>query len=165
MRLAVLNVVALLVLAFAGIEGVLMCVSPRCHAAFWRWYTRQESGGEFGTQMESRIAGIIIVALCMFIGWKIVEKISEPLRSSDAQTASIPAMTENASWFGVLAGIITIAGGVYVLLQTASVVSWLKSRGLQHSFPTVESQRQVIIMGVLFVLGGLFFVVVSTINH
>jgi hypothetical protein len=164
MRLVALNV-TLLLLAFGVANGVLMCVSQRRYAAFWRWYNRRESGGEFGTEMQLRLAGIIIVAVCIFIGWKVVQKILEPVRTFDAQRGSIPAVTEYNSWFGILAGIITIAGGVYMLLQTASVVSWFKSRGLQHSLAMVESRRQVKILGVLSILGGGYFLVVAIINR
>jgi hypothetical protein len=77
MRLVAIVVIALVALTFAGVNGVLMGVSPRHHAAFVRWYTR--SGGQSqivsGKQIELRIAGIIIVAVTMFFGWMLAEKI------------------------------------------------------------------------------------------
>jgi uncharacterized protein YjeT (DUF2065 family) len=78
MRFVVLVVVAPLALAFAIVNGVLMCVSPRRHAAFWRWYTRSVSsvsGVASGPQIQLRIAGLIIVVLSMFFGWILAEKI------------------------------------------------------------------------------------------
>ena len=78
MRIVAIVVVGLLALAFAAVNGVLMCVSPRHHAAFWRWYTRagdQVSGVESGAQMQLRIAGLIIVAVSIFFSWVLAEKI------------------------------------------------------------------------------------------
>jgi hypothetical protein len=78
MRLVAIVVIALLALVFAGVNGVLMCASPRLHAAFVRWYTRsggQKSEVESGRQIELRIAGVIIVVLSMFFGWTLAEKI------------------------------------------------------------------------------------------
>ncbi len=78
MRLVAISVVALVALAFATVNGVLMCVSPRHHAAFWRWYTRagdQVSGVESGGQMQLRIAGLVIVAVSIFFGWVLAGKI------------------------------------------------------------------------------------------
>jgi uncharacterized protein YjeT (DUF2065 family) len=70
--------IALLALAFAVVNGVLMCVSPRHHAAFWRRYTRfggQVSEVESGAQIQLRIAGLIIVVFSMFFSWILAEKI------------------------------------------------------------------------------------------
>jgi hypothetical protein len=78
MRLVAIVLIALLALAFALVNGVLMFASPRHHAAFWRWYTRSGSsvsGVESGAQIQLRIAGIIIVVLSMFFGWILAEKI------------------------------------------------------------------------------------------
>lgn len=70
-------------------------------------------------------------------------------------------MTGNGSWFGILAGVLSIIAGVYSLLRTSSVAGWLASRGLQHSLPTATFLRQVKTLGVLFILAGGFFVVVA----
>ena len=78
MRLIAIIVVAFLALAFAAINGVLMCVSPRHHAVFWRWYTRrggQGSRAESDAQIELRIAGLVIVAVSIFFAWIFVGKI------------------------------------------------------------------------------------------
>jgi hypothetical protein len=78
MRLVATIVVALVALAFAAVNGVLMCVSPRHHAAFWRWYTRvggQASWAESGAQVQLRIAGLLIVAVSVFFGWILAGKI------------------------------------------------------------------------------------------
>jgi hypothetical protein len=78
MRLVAIVLIALLALAFALVNGVLMFASPRHHAAFWRWYTRagsQVSGIESGAQMQLRIAGLIIVAVSTFFGWVLAGKI------------------------------------------------------------------------------------------
>ena len=78
MRLVAIIVVALVTLAFAAVNGVLMCVSPRHHAAFWRWYTRagdQVSGIDSGAQVQLRIAGLVIVAVSIFFGWVLAGKI------------------------------------------------------------------------------------------
>lgn len=40
MHLVAIATVALVALAFAAVNGVLICVSPRQPAAFWPWYTR-----------------------------------------------------------------------------------------------------------------------------
>jgi len=73
-----LLVIAPLGLAFAIANGVLMCFSPKHHAEFLRWYTRsagQMSGLDSGPQIELRIAGLIIVVVSIFFGWKLAEKI------------------------------------------------------------------------------------------
>jgi len=78
MRLFAIVVVALVVLAFAAVNGILMCLSPRHHAAFWRWYTRagdQTSGVEPGAQVQLRIAGFLIVAVSIFFCWVLSGKI------------------------------------------------------------------------------------------
>ncbi len=78
MRLVAIIVVALVAVAFAAVNGVLMCVSPRHHAAFWRWYTRagdQVSGIDSGAQVQLRIAGFVIVAVGIFFGWVLAGKI------------------------------------------------------------------------------------------
>lgn len=78
MRLMAMIVVGLLALVFAAVNGVLMCVSPRHHAAFWRWYTRagsQVSGIDSGAQVQLRIAGLIIVVVSIFFGWVLVGKV------------------------------------------------------------------------------------------
>lgn len=78
MRLVAIVGIALLALAFAIVNGVLMCASPRHHATFWRWYTRsgsQVSGVGPGAQIQLRIAGLIIVVLSVFFGWILAEKI------------------------------------------------------------------------------------------
>jgi hypothetical protein len=78
MRLVAIIVVALVAVAFAAVNGVLMCVSPRHHAAFWRWYTRagdQVSGIDSGAQVQLRIAGFVIVAVSIFFGWVLAGKI------------------------------------------------------------------------------------------
>jgi len=73
----------------------------------------------------------------------------------------ILAMTGNSNWFGILAGVLTIMAGVYSLLRTNSVASWLASHGLQHSPATASFLRQVKTLGVLFILAGGFLVVVA----
>ncbi len=78
MRIVAIVVVGLLALAFAAVNGVLMCVSPRHHAAFLRWHTRagdQVSGVESGAQMQLRIAGLIIVAVSIFFSCVLAGKI------------------------------------------------------------------------------------------
>lgn len=78
MHIVAIIVVGLLALAFAAVNGVLMCVSPRHHAAFWRWYTRagdQVSGIDSGAQVQLRIAGLVIVAVSIFFGWVLAGKI------------------------------------------------------------------------------------------
>lgn len=78
MRLVAIIVIGLVALAFALVNGVLMCVSPRHHAAFWRWYTRvegQASGVASGAQMQLRIAGLVIVAVSIFFAWVLAGKV------------------------------------------------------------------------------------------
>ncbi|MGH9759557.1 MAG: hypothetical protein ACREAC_01815 [Blastocatellia bacterium] len=78
MRLLTIIAIALLALGFAVVNGVLMCVSPKHHGAFWRWYTRsgnQAVGVESGAQIQLRLAGLIIVVSSMFFGWILAEKI------------------------------------------------------------------------------------------
>lgn len=78
MRIVAIIVVGLLALAFAAVNGFLMCVSPGRHAAFWRRYTRagsQVSGIESGAQMQLRIAGLVIMAVSLFFGWVLAGKI------------------------------------------------------------------------------------------
>lgn len=78
MRIVAIIVVGLLALAFAAVNGVLMCVSPRHYAAFRRWYTRagdQVSGIDSGAPVQLRIAGLVIVAVSIFFGWVLAWKI------------------------------------------------------------------------------------------
>jgi len=78
MRVIAAIVVAVLALAFGVVNGVLMCVSPRQHAAFWRWYSRirdEAPRNDYGVQIETRTAGVVIVVVCVFFGWILVEKI------------------------------------------------------------------------------------------
>jgi hypothetical protein len=74
-------------------------------------------------------------------------------------------MTGHGSWFGILAGGLAIIAGVYSLLRTSSVTSWLESHGVPHSLATAAFLRQVKILGALFILAGVFFVVVTIKNH
>jgi hypothetical protein len=62
-------------------------------------------------------------------------------------------MTGYSHWFGILAGVLTITAGVYSLLRTSSVASWLASHGVQHPLAIAASLRQVKTLGVLFILG------------
>jgi hypothetical protein len=78
MRLVIFIVVGAVALVFAAVNGVLMCVSPRHHDAFWRWYTRtgdQMLEVRFGAQIELRIAGLFIVAMSIYFGWLLAGKI------------------------------------------------------------------------------------------
>ncbi len=76
--LFLLFVVGPVVLALGIVNGALMCASPRLHARFLRWYTRSESqmlGADSGPQIEFRIAGFIILVVCIFLAWILAEKI------------------------------------------------------------------------------------------
>lgn len=78
MRLAIIIGIALLALAFAVVNGILMCVSPRHHAMFWRWYTRvadHASAIDPGAQVQLRIAGLVIVAVSIFLAWVLTGKV------------------------------------------------------------------------------------------
>jgi hypothetical protein len=78
MRSVAIIVLALVALAFAVVNGILMCVSPTHHAAFRRWYTRGESqvpGVDSGPQVHLRIAGLAIAAVSIFFGYVLAEKI------------------------------------------------------------------------------------------
>ena len=78
MRLIAIIVVGLIALAFGAVNGTLMFLSPRHHAAFWRWYMRVEdqvSEAESGAQIQLRIAGLFIVAVSVFFGWILAGKI------------------------------------------------------------------------------------------
>jgi hypothetical protein len=77
----------------------------------------------------------------------------------------ILAMMGNSNWYGILGGVLTIMAGVYSLLRTSSVASWLASHGLQHSLATAAFLRQVKTLGVFFILAGGFFVVVAIGSH
>ena len=70
-----------------------------------------------------------------------------------------------SSWFGILAGILAIIAGVYSLLQTSSVASWLENHGVHHAVATAGFLRQLKTLGVLFILAGGFFVAVAIRNH
>jgi hypothetical protein len=65
--------IAFVVLTFGIVTGVLTCISPKHHGEFWRWYSRTEypaPGVGSGAQIELRIAGIVMVAVCMFLAWE-----------------------------------------------------------------------------------------------
>src|SRR6266481_3206637 len=73
-RFVPIVLIGLLALAFGALNGVLMCLSPRHHAAFVRWYSRlgaQVSGVDSGAQIELRLAGLGLVAVSIFLGWKL----------------------------------------------------------------------------------------------
>jgi hypothetical protein len=74
-RLIAFGAIGAFTLVFAIVNGVLMCASPRRHAAFVRWYTRSRQDGrpDTGMQIQLRIAGLIIVAISMFMSWKFIE--------------------------------------------------------------------------------------------
>jgi hypothetical protein len=74
-------------------------------------------------------------------------------------------MTGNSSWFGILAGVLAIIAGVYSLLRTGSVASWLESHGVHHAVATAGFFRQIRTLAVLFILVGGFFVAVAIRNH
>lgn len=81
MRFVTITVIGPLAWAFAAVNGVLMCVSPRRYAAFRRWYTRsgsQVSGVQSGAQIQLRIAGLIILVLSIFFSWILAGKILSP---------------------------------------------------------------------------------------
>ena len=43
-----------------------------------------------------------------------------------------------SSWFGIVAGVLAIVLGVYSLLRTGSVASWLESHGVHHAAIAIE---------------------------
>ena len=78
MRIIGAIVIGSIALAFGLVNGMLMCVSPRRHTAFMRWYSRikdQAPGVEPSAQIERRVAGLIIVVMCIFFGWVLAGKI------------------------------------------------------------------------------------------
>lgn len=70
-----------------------------------------------------------------------------------------------SSWFGIVAGALAIVLGVYSLLRTGSVASWLESHGVYHAVAAAGFLRQIRTLAVLFILAGGFFVVVAIRNH
>jgi hypothetical protein len=68
-------------------------------------------------------------------------------------------------WFGMLAGIFAIAIGLYSVLRTNSIASWLEGQGIQHSSAEAVFLRQVRTLGALFIFAGGFIVVVAIRNH
>lgn len=74
MRQLALIVGTVLVVAFVAVNGVLMLVSPRRHAAFARWYTRGTMLSLVKPGAETRLAGFVLVAMCTFIGWVLFAK-------------------------------------------------------------------------------------------
>ncbi len=63
-------------------------------------------------------------------------------------------MTGYSSWFGILAGVLAIILGVYSLLRTSTVASWLESHGIHHAIATAAFMRQIKTLGVLFILAS-----------
>lgn len=76
MRAILILVGGSLVLAFCAAHGLLMALSPRRHAAFVRWYTRSGNSdlrSASGVQIETRIAGVLLVLMCTFMGFFLVQ--------------------------------------------------------------------------------------------
>ncbi|HEV2135001.1 MAG TPA: hypothetical protein VGR47_12255 [Terracidiphilus sp.] len=65
------------VLIFGILNGALMCFAPKKHTGLWRkWYRRVGNPAwklDSGPQSEYRIAGFVITAGCIFLGWKLTE--------------------------------------------------------------------------------------------
>jgi hypothetical protein len=174
MRLAFIVAISALTLVFVAVNGVLMCVSPRHFATFWAWYSRagsQLSGDASGQEMslarriEFGAGGLTLVAMSVFLGWKLAEKVLGRPEPFDAHNRSIPAVTVDSSWLSVLVGLIAIIAGAYSLIRTdsatARLTSCLARGGLQYSLPTGVLQRRVKTLGVVFILAGAFCVVVA----
>lgn len=71
----------------------------------------------------------------------------------------------SSSWFGIVAGVLAIILGVYSLLRTGSVASWLESQGVHHAVAAAGFLRRIKTLGVLFILAGGFFVAVAIRNR
>jgi hypothetical protein len=73
------EVIGFLVLVLGAANGVVMAVSPKLFTAFWRWWHSRVGGQEprdgFGSQMEIRLAGLAIIATCIFLGKVLAEKV------------------------------------------------------------------------------------------
>jgi hypothetical protein len=73
------EVIAFLLLVFVAANGAVMVVSPKFFTAFWRWWYSRVGGKEprvgFGSQSELRIAGLVVVAACVFFGKELAEKV------------------------------------------------------------------------------------------
>lgn len=148
-------VMTLLTLIFAAVNGVLMCVSPRRHASFLRWYTRvgaQTAGSVSGRQIELRIAGLIITIMSVFFGWVLTGKILSP--GMQHEERSLSARADSDSWFNIVAGGFAMMTGVYTIFRTRSVAKWLDRQGVPHTAGMDEFHRQLKIIGVLFILIG-----------
>lgn len=68
-------------------------------------------------------------------------------------------MSADNSWFGILAGVFAVIFGLYSLLRTGSVANLWANRGVPHSL------QQIKILGVLFILAGLFIIAVAIKNY
>lgn len=74
LRFLVVFVIGFIGLALAVSAGLLMLISPKLHAEFWRWwYTRigrtDVSIFETGSQTQLRMAGLIITIVGLFFLW------------------------------------------------------------------------------------------------
>lgn len=74
-------------------------------------------------------------------------------------------MTGHSSWFGIVAGVVAIITGVYALLQTSSIASWLENQEILRAVATAAFFRQIRTLGVLFILAGGFFLAVAVRDH
>ena len=67
------------VLIFGALNGALMSFAPKKHIGLWRkWYLRVGNPAwklDFGPESEYRIAGLVITAGCIFLGWKLAEAV------------------------------------------------------------------------------------------
>lgn len=70
-----------------------------------------------------------------------------------------------SSWFGIVAGVLAIILGVYSLLRTGSVASWLESHGVHHGVAAAGFLRQIRTLAVFFILAGGFCVALTIRNH
>ena len=67
-------------------------------------------------------------------------------------------------WFDIVPGVLAIVLGVYSLLRTGSVASWLESQGVRQAVAAAVFRRQIRTLAVFFILAGVFFVAVAIRN-
>lgn len=133
----------LLFCLFALFNGLLMLISPKRQIEFWdkvvranRW-SRSNSDWKPGREVESRLAGLGIVVMALWMAslpvrWLLHPK---PLGSAPASSSPMSHLGSYWSWSILVIAVPIFAWGVYMLIKPERVAKWVEARNPQRIFP------------------------------
>jgi hypothetical protein len=161
---AVFVIAASFAVVCLGIDGVLMCVSPKRYYEFRRWLSNLSFGGPMvvdvppGRHLDVRIAGFIFILGSVFFAYGLVRVLMSPGVTSEVHsTAGTYVIQIKGVWGYVVIGIVAILVGLYMFFRTEFVVRRFNSQGHPHSPDPAEHLRRTKIGGIAFILFGLCF--------